>query len=269
MAQPVVHQPREASLADRLGKLADNLDKLTSTFSKPSGSVADSLRNMGATPPGGMGPLTQLQSRMSGKGGAAVRAGGAAMQAFNALKGTAGAGGGGVGGLVGGLADKALTSGNPYAMAAGAVVKLGMAAVEGVQKLRNWNNELHEQNRAFAEYSASMAGVMAEDDARQMQLKREQGERRAGSAKELAEAKSRLDRQLAPIEDFFGNMKNKFAAGMSNILSGALEKLGIGGDTDEAPKDIGGLESMAANDWMAQIDSEYKLIYDRRPARMR
>lgn len=93
--------------------------------------------------------------------------------------------------------------------------------------IRDWGEGLHKANLQFAEFSAGMAGVKARQELRDIILSQERGERRAGSAEQLAQAKNRLDRQLAPIEDAFANVMNKLGATVFRSLSIMIDHLGI------------------------------------------
>ena len=126
---------------------------------------------------------------------------------------------GGVGDMASDAGGMMMKSGNPYAIAAGAVLKFGGALAQVPGKIKEWGDHLHEQNRAFSQWSAGMAAVMAADDARRIQLEREQGDRRAASAKDLADARFRLDSSLAPIEDAFANLKNNVVSKLTGALA--------------------------------------------------
>lgn len=121
-----------------------------------------------------------------------------------------------------------------------AVLKFGAGLLNSVDNLRNWTESLHESNMQFAEFSASMSRVQADQESRDVQLRMEQGERRAVSAQELAEAKSRLNRMLAPLEDWSANVKNKIGSVVSNsvtawgnLLKNFYDKKKISTDDDD------------------------------------
>ncbi len=133
--------------------------------------------------------------------------------------------------------------GGPIGMAAGGLLKLGGAAFKAIESLRAWGDKLHEANMKFAEFSASMTQVQVEQEIREMYLSQERGERRADSARRLAESKSALDRKLAPLEDMVANFQNDIAATLNrtlvatlDVLSGRLPNLAgadgeVGGET--------------------------------------
>lgn len=177
---------------------------------------------------------------------------------------------GGVAGALGGVGDKMLMTGNPLAMAGGAVAKFAAGIAEGAGKVREWGDALHENNRKLADYSGSMAAVMAQDDAKRIWLQRDQGERRASSAKELADARYRLDSSLAPIEDAFANLKNNVIAKLTGVLADFSVKLTkifpwLEGPKKDDDKDFTGQGHL----WLEGFTAEQKEIEKRRPERMR
>lgn len=254
-----------ASLAEVLEKLSQKLDKITQSRYSEGQGIFETMRGLGARAPGLHGPPTSFQAMMSGSMGSAIRAMGAGGRAASTIGAIASGGG------MGAISGRMMASGNPYVMAAGAIVKFATSMIEGVEKLRNWNEALHNSNRQFADFSGQMALVMAEDDARTIQLKREQGDRRAETARELAEAKSRLDRRVAPIEDWFANLKNKIGTTVSDVIVNTMDKLGIGAgpDGDRTGHTAGAFGAMPANEWMAFLRDEQAYIEKRRPERFK
>ena len=116
--------------------------------------------------------------------------------------------------------------GGMVGVAGSAVTVIGTLAsvvVTATQKLQKWSNSLHESNMKFAEFSGGMMGVLREKEARDIMLSHQKGEARAGSAKELAEAISALERQLAPIENIIANGFNIIAATIARGAATALE----------------------------------------------
>lgn len=176
----------------------------------------------------------------------------------------------GIGGALGDVGGGLMKTGNPYAMAAGAALKLGGALLGIPDKIKKWGDSLHEANRAFSQFSGSMAAVMAADDAKRIGLQREQGERRAGSAGELANARFRLDKAMSPIEDAFANLKNKVVGKLTDVLGGLAEHIaklfpgGSGKDITFQPT-IRGYAGMVD----ADIDRIEKEIRASRPERLR
>jgi hypothetical protein len=91
------------------------------------------------------------------------------------------------------------------------VGEFGESLFKGIERLRAWNDRLHENDRRFAEWSASMAQVMSERQMRDILLAQERGERRAPSARYREEASSAFEREMAPMEDAIGNFQNMVA----------------------------------------------------------
>ncbi len=145
----------------------------------------------------------------------------------------------------------------------GGMAKIARVASESVEKLRSWNNHLHNSNMQFAEFSAAMSQVQASQEMRDFFYAEQRGNKRADTASDLAQAKSRLDRQLAPIEDFFANLRNKVTAWGTDKLSFLLEKAGLGGGE---PDDK---DAIHANEWMFEMGKEGWAEYYGRPARFR
>lgn len=95
--------------------------------------------------------------------------------------------------------------------------------VGSVDKVRKWVDNIHQSNMQFAEFSGSMAAVSAEQRAREIELKRGQGEMRSQSAQELADAKNDLDKTMAPIEDAVAILKNQIGTFLSQATRGGIE----------------------------------------------
>ena len=267
---------KSANLAQGLERLAGKLDKLGDFFAKPAGSLGEQLSQFKLS--------TRSQASLHGMFGAgATRAGiqgvrtlGSGITALSGagfnmdnldkgMKSSAVQAASGVGGAMSDIGGKLMTTGNPYAIAAGAVLKLGGVALQTVGKVKEWGDHLHEQNRMFSQFSASMAAVMAQDDARRILLEKEQGDRRSASARELSDARYRLDKSLAPIEDAFANLKNNVVAKLSDVVAGVIEKLaklipGLEGDSKAGQMEV---------DWNRSIRAMEDEIVQRRPARMR
>lgn len=84
--------------------------------------------------------------------------------------------------------------------------------VGSIDKLRKWTNQIQQANLQFAQFSPSMAALQMQMQFRQMQIDRERGERRYGSAKSLAEEQLRFEQDTAPAKDLWGNMINSLGA---------------------------------------------------------
>lgn len=190
------------------------------------------------------------------------------------VKGSAGSGIGGLAGAGGGIGSALMSTGNPYAMAAGAVLKLGAGAATAVSKIKEWGDHLHEQNRMFAQFSGSMASVIAVDEARRILLQREMGERRAESARNLANARFRLDQTMAPMEDAFANLKNNVLTKLTDMLNTAAKGLDNrlkewGFIDEEGNTTAKGWASRQGHLWLGSIVDEFNEIEKRRPGRLR
>ena len=125
---------------------------------------------------------------------------------------------GGMGTIAGGVIGGAI-AGPGGAVAGGVVGVFAEKLMEATDKLQKWTHSLHDINMQFAEFSPAMAGVKARQEVRDIQLSGERGDRRAESAEKLAEAMNKLDRELAPIQDWFGDARNNIAAGMSDKVA--------------------------------------------------
>lgn len=230
---------------DRIGKLQDRM-KVVAAAGGPRASEHDIASIMGDKMPIGM--LAQEANRRAGMVGEGVGDIGRGIGSERA-----GHIAGGIFGGMGKIGD-AFGTGTPLdAMnPVSAPIKFIAAIGEGVEKLRDWNDKLHEANMKFAEFSASMARVQAEQQMRDIQLSQERGERRAESAQRLAEARHRLNRNLAPIEDAFANLKNNLTADLLGPLNRLIERLlGESGEVGEGftlNETMGGIASMG---WMA------------------
>jgi len=103
------------------------------------------------------------------------------------------------------------------------ITAFGAAIVDGVDKIKQWNREVFESNMRFAAFSASMAGIKVEQEARDIKLGRERGERRAPSAGRAAEAMNNFEKISSQFEDSIGILKNEIVAKFVPILAETLE----------------------------------------------
>ena len=127
---------------------------------------------------------------------------------------------GGMSDAMGGVSKLGSALGGPIV---GGLFKVGEVALGSVDRLMKWSDQLHQSNMQFAEFSASMTQVQVEQEIRDMMLSKSKGDARSESARDLAEAKSRLSKATAPLENAFANMKNKIAAGLSNFVASLIE----------------------------------------------
>ena len=153
-----------------------------------------------------------------------------------------------------------------------ALGKFGDVAFKAVDRLQKWSEQLHQSNMQFAEFSAGMAQVEAEQRSRDIDLSRRRGDRRAGTAGELAEAKSGLAESTSKWGDAVGNIGNKIGAFvLDKAVNPLLKKLDFIADSiNEA---FGGEEKVtppALGEWERGIDQWQKELQDQgRPARFR
>ncbi len=114
-----------------------------------------------------------------------------------------------------------LATGNPAMAVVGTFAKvLG----ESVEKLRRWGDALHESNMKFAEFSGGMSLVQAQQQERDIRLNQQRGDFLAPSARRAAEAQSRFNRNVAPMEDAWTQSKNEWKAIIFESLNAVLEK---------------------------------------------
>lgn len=131
---------------------------------------------------------------------------------------------------------------------------LGRTVGVALERLRGWNENLHRGNMQFAEFSGGMSMVQAEQEVRDIMLSQRRGDRRAASARALAESKSSLDARLAPFEDILAVIKNAATAVVNNKSSQYLEGISkLAEDilakmtADESGEEIN------AGDWMSDV----------------
>jgi len=143
--------------------------------------------------------------------------------------------------------------------AIGGVVAFGAMLFRGTQQLSEWGRSLHSANIQFAEFSGSMAVVQTESALRQALLSQERGERRAESAKGLAEANDQFSRALAPLEDAFSNGWNNVVGWLEKRVTPVLEWLNrrFGIDNEKVPKIVPISEALYALAKETIKDNEY------------
>lgn len=171
---------------------------------------------------------------------------------------------GAAGQAMGGLGDKLMGTGNPYAVAAGAALKLAGALTESIDTLRGWGRSLEQTNLDFARFSGSMAIVQSQFQQREFFIKMGQGEARADSAERLATAIADLDQTLAPMEDLWANFKNDFAAQCLGLLKNIYDAIPDKLKPAEPNSDV---LNKAAAAWNKQMHEQVDTYWKRRPAR--
>ena len=147
---------------------------------------------------------------------------------------------------------------------------LGGIAFKLVDKLRMWGENLHNANMKWAEFSSGMSQVQAEQEVRDIQYSQARGQARAATARETAEAHSRLRESFAPVEDAFANIRNRIFSGLARIVSFGLEthplmrgiawlneRIG-GGDAEESQRVFGDVRWLndvpSDDDWMQRFN---------------
>ncbi len=106
--------------------------------------------------------------------------------------------------------------------------KFEAGLLEGIGKLKDWNQSLHNANIEFASFSAGMARVKALQTVREVFMERERGNRRAGGAEALAEASMGLQKEVtAPVEDVWANLENRGTSMMDNFITKIGEYFGV------------------------------------------
>lgn len=158
--------------------------------------------------------------------------------------------GGALGGMLGGVGNALMMSGNPFAMAGGAVLKFGEQTLKTIDAVREFAQGMHNANMGFAEFSASMAIVQADKEVRDIELSMKRGDRRAASAGYLAESMSRFDQQVTPITDALAGIANNATGVLLDMLGQILTPVAglarwfIGEEKpmkDNVEKDVGSL----------------------------
>lgn len=146
--------------------------------------------------------------------------------------------------------------------------KLGETAAEASDRLREWAKGMHDANMQFAEFSAVMTEVQVEQRVRNIELSQQRGERRAASAKTLAEGRSRLESSVAPWEDLWARIKGEFTGQVLSYLGMAVELIakipGVGGLIN--PPETGAGDRMDKQvEWISRAVSAE---LDKRPKRL-
>lgn len=174
------------------------------------------------------------------------------------------------GGALSGAGDKLMMTGNPYAVAAGAVLKFTGELVGSVDKLHKWGAELEAGNFQFAEFSASMAQVQANRQIQQYGLAMEHGEARADSAGKLSDAMTKLEQNTAPLEDLWANFQNGFGAEIIDKVADAVAGINQIVEYFWGPlgKKAGDEEAITMNDLLLQIERDEKEAQNGRPKRL-
>lgn len=168
------------------------------------------------------------------------------------------------GSALGGAGDKLVESGNPYAMAAGAVLKFAGAMAESIEKVRAWATELNDANLAFADFSAAMNNVAAGQEMRDFERKMGQGDNRADQAADLSKALGDLNDAMAPFEDAWANFKGEIATVLLEACTAIVKWLPEIGKKDVAEEEAKGVV-YGADAYQKELERAAKA---RRPRRL-
>ncbi len=133
-------------------------------------------------------------------------------------------GGGGAGSFFGGAGSMvqgagAFASAIPGGQVIGTILQTAGAFLKAGEQVLKFGDALHETNMKFAEYSASMAFVQAEQQMRDIQLSQERGERRAGSARMLAGSRHRFNQRWAVVEDKLANTSGGIMSAIYELMN--------------------------------------------------
>ena len=128
--------------------------------------------------------------------------------------------------------------------------RMGKAVTESVSLFQQLNNQLHTNNMRFADWSVEMASVKAEQTFRDIQLSQVRGDRRADSARVLAEGKSELDKRIAFFEDKIGSIWAWIAGKGAGYLAKIIDIITFKIFKDEAEGDK---EGMDMAEWMTEM----------------
>lgn len=146
----------------------------------------------------------------------------------------------------------------------GIVGKFVSALGEAVTAVVKWSDSVHGSNQEFAQFSGSMAGVMAQSRARDIVLSQERGERRAAAADSLEQARFARQQPQAAVADAFHNKILAPALEKSErMLQKDLERIAGLFGIDLKKED---LEGQSFEEWGASInDPTFFATYERHP----
>lgn len=153
----------------------------------------------------------------------------------------------------------------PQGAAAAGIIELGKVSLTTVDAIREMTREVLNANFKFAEYSASMSRVQAEQEMRDISLSQRKGEARSESAEKLALAMSELNETMAPFENAAANWWNEVQAKLATMNNDsfkmwdkAFKEWGIDikkalGVEDEDSK----LPGVGFTDWVSDLGANY------------
>lgn len=136
---------------------------------------------------------------------------------------------------VGGAISSAAGLAGPAAPVVAVFGKIVEAVGGAINKVNEWNAELHNSAMQLAKSSGSMAQVMAEAEIRQMMLDMSKGEATAGSHKGREEEYSRYQQAAQPLDIAWTKVKNAIMEQIWGRIADAIEAinklLGMTNDT--------------------------------------
>lgn len=208
---------------------------------------------------GRLGRMVHYARAFAGTGGRA--AGGAA--AAGAGTGGAAAGAGAAGAMGGVAARLASVAANPYVMAAGAVVAVGVAMAKLPRIAAKLGESLVEAQRPLAMFSAAIAGTVARMDYQKRVLDMQQAQATGGSAAMLGNSLMQLRNDMQPMREAMTTVKNLLATGLVQFGRYLIKAAGwipgikeIGETLKNIEKKLGGGEAnRALNDHLRAIAS--------------
>jgi hypothetical protein len=166
-----------------------------------------------------VGNIRGLSGRGVGNlvGSAANSLGNAGLQKLLSSGGSGSAGGGS---LAGGMASGA-------AVAVGIIYQWAKAMTEAAPALRDFGREVLEGNRRFAEASATMANLFANQDAAKFMRDIKTGEATSGSTEDLMKARAPLEDIWSDIDADLANIKNSIAEELAGVEKWFLEQWAV------------------------------------------
>lgn len=145
------------------------------------------------------------------------------------------------------------------------VMGFGENISKSVEGLRSFNDNLHSANMRFAQFSASMAIVEANQEVRDILLSQKRGERRAESAEYLAEGRNQLEQKMARIEDATANIKNWLTGYFDRTITRFIEKAEKWLNMQEKEEEG---ENLNMNEWVDVVANDNWDMNHGRPERM-
>lgn len=111
---------------------------------------------------------------------------------------------------------------------AGPIVAVGIELAKVPGRVKEFVEGLHSANKALAQFSPTMAQIMAKSDVADFMRNMRKGEMVAESAGRLAETRGRLNEAMLPAETGMQNLWNSLGNFAGSAVSNFLEKSGWG-----------------------------------------